>query len=245
MRLPRDLSPAVTAAAPWTAAILTLAAGVMLLASGATPSEPERFVAIMEFEPVLLIEIGHFLSSILGLVLVMLAFGLRARLGGAWGTTMIVVLVAAPLSLVKGFIWEESALLGLLAALLAPFRSAFPRTSRLTRMEVTPGWLVSAFALVVGAGALGLWSFEHADYGDRAWWQVMADADAARSLRAWAGAAILLFGFGVWRLFASAATPTMTGSAPSWPRPRSAGPPPTWPCWATSASCSRLLARAS
>ena len=72
MRLPRDLSPAVTAAAPWTAAILTLAAGVMLLASGATPSEPERFVAIMEFEPVLLIEIGHFLSSILGLVL---AFG--------------------------------------------------------------------------------------------------------------------------------------------------------------------------
>ena len=211
MRLPRDLSPAVTAAAPWTAAILTLAAGVMLLASGATPSEPERFVAIMKFEPVLLIEIGHFLSSILGLVLVMLAFGLRARLGGAWGATMIIVLIAAPLSLVKGFIWEESALLGLLAALLAPFRSAFPRTSRLTRMEVTPGWLVSAFALVVGAGALGLWSFEHADYGDRAWWQVMADADAARSLRAWAGAAILLFGFGVWRLFASAATPPIVG----------------------------------
>ena len=211
MRVLRDLSPAATAAAPWTAAILTLGAGVMLLASGATPSEPERFVTIMKFEPVLLIEIGHFLSSIMGLVLVMLAFGLRARLDGAWAATMIVVLVAAPLSLVKGFIWEETALLVLLAALLAPFRSAFPRTSRLTRMEVTPGWLVSAFALVVGAGALGLWSFEHADYGDRAWWRVMADDDAARSLRAWAGAAILLFAFGVWRLFASAATPPIVG----------------------------------
>src|SRR3954451_8697277 len=100
MRLFRDLSPAAIAAAPWPAALITLAAGVMLLASGATPSEPDRFVTIMKFEPVLLIEIGHFLSSILGLVLVMLAFGLRARLDGAWAATMIVLLVAAPLSLV-------------------------------------------------------------------------------------------------------------------------------------------------
>ena len=211
MRPFRDLSPAAIAAAPWPAALITLAAGVMLLASGATPSEPDRFVTIMKFEPVLLIEIGHFLSSILGLVLVMLAFGLRARLDGAWAATMIVLLVAAPLSLVKGFIWEETAVLVGLAVLLAPFRAAFPRTARLTRMEVTPGWLFSAVCLVVGAGALGLWSFEHADYGDRAWWRVMADADAARSLRAWAGSAIGLMAFGIWRLFVSAATPPIVG----------------------------------
>src|SRR5690349_24229539 len=102
MRRLRDLPPAVLAAAPWPAALITLGAGVLLLASGATPSEPERFVTIMKFEPVLLIEIGHFVSSILGLVLVMLAFGLRARLDGAWAATMIVLLIAAPLSLVKG-----------------------------------------------------------------------------------------------------------------------------------------------
>jgi len=40
---------------------------------------------------------------------------------------------------------------------------------------------------------------------------VMADADAARSLRAWAGAAIVLFGFGVWRLVSSATTPPIVG----------------------------------
>ena len=211
MRFLRDHMPAAKAAAPWTAALLTLAAGVMLLASGATPSEPERFVTIMKFEPVLLIEVGHFISSILGLVLVMLAFGLRARLGGAWAATLIVLLIAAPLSLVKGFIWEETALLVGVAALLAPFREAFPRTALLTRMEVTPGWLFAAFCLVAGAGALGIWSFMHADYGDRAWWRVMVDADAARSLRAWAGAAIVLLIFGVWRLLASAATPPIVG----------------------------------
>ena len=203
--------PALTAAAPWTAALLTLAVGVLLLASAARPSIPTRFVRVMEFEPVILIEISHFVSSVLGLVLVMLAFGLRARLDAAWAATLVTLLVAAPLSLVKGFVWEETALLVALAALLAPFHHAFPRKAALTRMEVTPGWLFSAAALVVGAGMIGLWSFQNVDYGDVPWWQAMADDDAARSLRGWGGAAIALFAFGIWRLLGSAAAPPFVG----------------------------------
>ena len=211
MSLLRDLKPAANAAAPWTSAILTLAAGVLLLASAATPSEPERFVRVMAIEPVLLIELSHFASSVLGLILVMLAFGLRARLGGAWVATLVVLLIAAPLSLVKGFIWEETVILLMLAIALAPFRSAFPRKAALARMEITPGWLLSATCLVVGAGLLGLWSFEHADYGELPWWKVMADEDSARSLRAWVGAALALLAIGIWRLLASAATPPIVG----------------------------------
>jgi len=116
MRFWKEYRPAIHAAAPWTAALLTLAAGVMLLASGVTPSEPYRFMRLLEITPVVLIEVSHFASSIMGLVLVMLAFGLRARLDGAWAASMLVLLVAAPLSLVKGFIWEETAVLVGLAA---------------------------------------------------------------------------------------------------------------------------------
>src|SRR5690606_5944960 len=61
------------------------------------------------------------------------------------------------------------------------------------------------------AGLLGLWSYEHADYGDRSWWRVMVDADAARSMRAWAGAALALLVFGLVRLFSTAATPRVVG----------------------------------
>ncbi len=211
LRFLRDIQPAVRAAAPTVAALAVLLAGVEQLASAATPSEPERFVRLLEVTPPLLIELSHFATSLLGLVLVMLAFGLRARLDAAWATTIGVLLLAAPLTVLKGFLWEEAAGLVALAAALAPFRSAFPRTARLSRMEVTPGWLVSALCLVVGAGALGLWSFEHADYAEQPWWKVMADADAARSMRAWAGSAIALFAFGVWRLVASAATPPIVG----------------------------------
>ena len=213
MRVTKDFKPAAFAVAPWTAAILTLAAGVVLMASGATPSIPGRFMRLAELTPPYLIEASHFLSSIAGMALVMLAFGLRARLDAAWAATMSVLLLSATLAILKGFVWEEtSALLGL-AILLAPFRGAFPRRAALTRMEITPGWLLSAFCAVAGAGALGLWSFQHMDYTSIPLWKVMVDADAARAMRAWAGAAVALFGFGLWRLFASAATPPVVGEA--------------------------------
>ncbi|MBV9511402.1 MAG: bifunctional lysylphosphatidylglycerol flippase/synthetase MprF [Caulobacteraceae bacterium] len=192
-------------------AILALGAGVMLLVSGATPSDPERFRWLALVAPLPLIEISHFLSSILGLLLVLLAFGLRRRLDAAWGATVSILALAAVLALFKGFNWGQTAALALTCLMLLPLHAAFPRTARLSRMEITPGWMLSALAAVAGAGALGWWSFSHADYSDTLWWKVMADADATRSLRASAGAAILLLVIGVWRLISTPATPRIVG----------------------------------
>jgi phosphatidylglycerol lysyltransferase len=205
------LRPAAYAIAPWTAAALCLATGVMLMASGASPSEPYRFMRLLDVAPIVLIETSHFLCSVLGLILVMLAFGLRARLGAAWMAAMGALVLAAILTLLKGLNWEETAVVCLVAGLLAPFHGAFGRSARLNRMEVTPGWLFSAGCGVLGAGLIGLWSFQHADYATLPWWRVMVDADAARAMRAWIGAALVLFAFGVWRLVASAATPPVVG----------------------------------
>ena len=213
MRVVRELKPAAYEVAPVAAAVLTLAAGVMLIVSAATPSVPIRILQLMSITPVILMEVSHFFSSVLGLALVLLAFGLRSRLDAAWAATMAVLLIAVPLTLLKGINWEETAALAALAVALIPFRGAFPRKARLSQMEITPGWLASAAAVVLGAGLLGLWSFEHADYADQAWWRVMVDADAARAIRAWAGSALALFAIGVWRLFASAATPRVVGDS--------------------------------
>src|SRR5260370_862805 len=103
MSLVRELRSASLEVAPTMSAALTLAAGVMLLVSSATPSDPERFRLIAQFAPLYLIEISHFLSSILGLVLVLLAFGLRRRLDAAWVATVVVLAIAAVLALLKGF----------------------------------------------------------------------------------------------------------------------------------------------
>jgi lysylphosphatidylglycerol synthetase-like protein (DUF2156 family) len=206
-----EMKPAALEAAPNVGAVLALGAGIMLLVSGATPSDPERFRWVVQIAPLPLIEISHFLSSILGLMLVLLAFGLRRRLDAAWGATVGVLALAAVLALFKGFNWEQTGALVVIGLIMLPLHAAFPRTSRLTRMEITPGWLVSALAVVIGAGAVGWWSFNHADYSDTPWWKVMADADANRSIRASAGAAILLLVVGVWRLISTPATPPIVG----------------------------------
>ncbi len=199
MALRREFRPALLSAAPLLSAILVMAAGALLIASGATPSSPERFMRLAVALPAPVIEISHFASSVLGLVLVMLAFGLRSRLDAAWAASVAVLFLTALLSFSKGLIWEQGLILAAIGVFLAPLRAAFPRKAALSQMEVTPGWLLGAGAAVVGAGLLGVWFFQHVSYEDQPFWSTMVDGDVARSIRAWAGAALAFLGYGVWR----------------------------------------------
>ena len=96
------------------------------------------------------------------------------------------------LALLKGFLWEEATILSVVFLALLPFREAFPRAARLTRMEVTPGWMVSAIpsaamvgeAAIVGAGPRS--RSRNVDYGGKTFLGCLSscpDADAARALR--------------------------------------------------------------
>jgi glycosyltransferase 2 family protein len=224
MRWLRELRPAAMAVAPWVLAIATAGAGVMLLFSGATPSDPMRFVQLASYTPLILIEISHFLSSVIGLALILVAFGLSRRLDAAWVASMILLPVAAALALTKGFDWEESTVLMTVFLGMALFRRAFPRAAQLSRMEITPGWMVSAGAAVAGAGIVGWWSFQNVDYGQKSFIGAIfnPDADAARAVRSSAAAAVLLLAFGIWRLLATPATPKVAGdSDPEFLRVRS------------------------
>lgn len=211
MQVFRELRAALLGAAPMVGAVAALSAGIMLILSGATPSDPSRIVDLLKFAPAILIETSHFLSSVLGLVLVLLAFGLKARLDAAWTATLVSLVLAALLAPFKGFNWEEAAVLLACIAVMAPLHAGFPRQARLSRMEVTPGWLISAAAVMGGAGLLGWWSFANADYGDQPVWRIVADQDVTRAIRSSAGAALALLGFGLWRLVAMPATPKVVG----------------------------------
>jgi len=221
MILWRDARPAALAVAPTLMALLTLAAGVMLLASGATPGDPERLRWLADHAPLPVIEVSHFVSSIVGLMLVLVAFGLRQRLDAAWATAVSLLALAATLALLKGVNWEETSVLAALAVALLPLHEAFPRTARLTRMEITPGWMFSALLILFGTGLLSLWSFHNVAYGDELWWRVMVSADASRALRAWTGAGVLFLALGLWRLIATPATPPIVeDSDPDFERVR-------------------------
>ncbi len=211
MSLFGGLKPAVRELAPAGSAAATFAAGAMLLISGATPNEVDRFGWLFQLAPPELINASHFASSIIGLLLLLLADGLRRRVGAAWWGAIFLSAVAAVLALLKGFNWEETAALALLCLLLVPLRAAFTRKARLMNLEVTPGWMASAFAIAAGAGVLALWSFRDVAYSDELWWRLMANADASRTLRAFTGLALALLCIGVWRLVATPHTPKVIG----------------------------------
>jgi glycosyltransferase 2 family protein len=213
MRFWREYKPAAVALAPWVLAVAVAVAGAMLLFAAATPTDPMRFLWLAQYAPLILIEVSHFLSSIVGLAMIMVAFGLSRRLDAAWIASVLLLPIGAMLALLKGFEWEEAAILTAVFCALLPFHEAFPRAARLSRMEVTPGWMVSAVAAMAGAAIVGWWSFQNIDYGQKTFLGAIfdPDADAARAVRSSAAAAALLLAFGLWRLVATPATPKVAG----------------------------------
>ncbi|NBA95801.1 bifunctional lysylphosphatidylglycerol flippase/synthetase MprF [Pseudomonas sp. R5(2019)] len=173
-------------------AVLVFLSGVVLLFSGVTPEIDTRLEHLGFLIPHRLIDASHFGASLIGVLCLLLAQGLRRRLSAAWILTTVLLLAGALLSLLKGFDWEEASLLTLTACLLAVFRRSFYRPSRLMELPFSPIYLVAS-ACVVGASIwLLLFAYQDVPYSHQLWWQFTLDADAPRGLRSALGSAVLL-----------------------------------------------------
>ena len=173
-------------------AVLVFLSGVVLLFSGATPEIDTRLQHIGFLIPHRLVDASHFGASLIGVLCLLLAQGLRRRLSAAWMLTTILLLVGALLSLLKGFDWEEACLMTLTASLLAVFRRSFYRPSRLTELPFSPLYLVASVSVLGASTWLLLFAYQDVPYSHQLWWQFTLDADAPRGLRSLLGAAVLL-----------------------------------------------------
>src|SRR5471030_1726901 len=173
-------------------ALLVFLSGVVLLFSGATPEIDTRIENLGFMIPHRLIDASHFGASLVGVLCLLLAQGLRRRLSAAWMLTTILLLVGAVLSLLKGFDWEEACLMTLTASLLGVFRRSFYRASRLTELPFSPLYLVSSLCVLGASMWLLLFAYQDVPYSHQLWWQFTLDADAPRGLRSLLGAAVLL-----------------------------------------------------
>jgi phosphatidylglycerol lysyltransferase len=193
-----------TLLSPWFAGLLppffaglTLVAGAVLLFSGATLAIPGRMEILRGFVPLPLVEVSHFLSSVVGMLLLILARGLQRRLDAAYVLTLVLLILGAILSLLKGIDYEEATLLALLALALAPAHRHFYRRASLFRASFSPGWVLAIGAVLACSTWLVFFSFKHVEYSNNLWWEFsFRHGGAPRALRALVGAmaALLLFG---------------------------------------------------
>jgi phosphatidylglycerol lysyltransferase len=186
-------------------AALVFIGGIVLLISGATPAAIDRLVWLAPMAPLALIELSHFLASLVGLALLVLALGLRRRLDGAYWAACCALPAGIVLSLLKGVDWEEALYLALVLAALLPCHGAFYRRSHLVAQRFSPSWFLAVTAVVLGSVWLGLFSYRHIDYTHDLWWQFVLEKDAPRFLRATAGVMIGLALIGGLQLFHFAA----------------------------------------
>ncbi|MBV8157057.1 MAG: bifunctional lysylphosphatidylglycerol flippase/synthetase MprF, partial [Dyella sp.] len=184
------LAPWFTGLLPPFFAGLTMVSGAVLLFSGATSALPARMAILRDVLPLAVLEVSHFLSSVVGMMLLILARGLQRRLDAAYVLTLILLVLGAVLSLLKGIDYEEATLLSLLALALAPAHQLFYRRASMFSASFSWGWIIAIVAVLVCAGWLVGFSYKHVEYSNNLWWEFsFYHGGAPRALRALVGAA--------------------------------------------------------
>jgi phosphatidylglycerol lysyltransferase len=174
--------------------------GVVLLFSGATPSIHGRMAWLDRFLPLPVIELSHFLGSLVGVALLLLARGLQRRFDCAWIATSVLLAFGIVFSLVKGFDYEEAVILGVMLAILIPARSVFYRKSSIMQEAFSPGWIAAIITAILSVVWLTAFSNKHVSFSTDLWWQFSLSGDAPRSWRAASGVVAVLAVISVARL---------------------------------------------
>ncbi|MDX1927629.1 MAG: bifunctional lysylphosphatidylglycerol flippase/synthetase MprF [Pirellulaceae bacterium] len=195
-----SIEEVVSVVLPRVMSVMVFAAGIVLLLSGATPSENGRLKWLRELIPLPVIEISHFLGSVVGVALLLLAIGLRRRVQEAFWMCIGLLIAGVVFSLVKGLDYEEAIILSVMLGLLAISKRHYYRHGAIWASRFTPQWFMGVFIVIAGSVWLTIFSYKQIDYSNELWWQFAIKSDAPRSLRAIAGATLFFVAFGFWRL---------------------------------------------
>jgi phosphatidylglycerol lysyltransferase len=197
----------VTSLAPHALAFVTFLSGAVLLLTGAVPTDLRRLAWLGDLLPLAAIEVSNFLASVVGAVLLILAWGLERRARLAYRLAQALFSLGILLALLRSANLLVALLLGTALAILHAAADEFPRPVSLLDEPLTAGWQL-AIATVVGLTLwLGLFAFRHDAYSGQLWWRFALNGDAPRFLRASVemGVVVLLFALG--RLLGRRAAP--------------------------------------
>jgi phosphatidylglycerol lysyltransferase len=185
---------------PSVLAMTTFIGGAVLLFSGATPGVHSRLAWLKTFLPLPVLEISHFLGSMVGMALLLLARGLQRRLDAAFLLSAVLLGFGILFSLLKGLDYEEAMILAVLVTVLLSCRRQFYRKASLLSQRFSTRWILAVAMVLLCTLWLGVFSFKHVQYSRDLWWHFTFFGDAPRSLRAMVGVIALAFFLGLARL---------------------------------------------
>ncbi|MDP5345881.1 MAG: bifunctional lysylphosphatidylglycerol flippase/synthetase MprF [Paracoccaceae bacterium] len=195
--VPAALRPAFAAISgivPGLVGFLVLCLGAYLLLVSVWPTARASTVHEGELIAAILREGGTLLSSVAGVVLLILSHGLVRRVSGAYWLTLITLAGGILAAVSNDLDLESAAILAISAVALVPFSGAFHRHTKLTEGVFGPAWFALVLAIMAAVGAFFFFVHETTSYSHDLWVDFSARADTPRALRAGIlGSAVFLF----------------------------------------------------
>jgi uncharacterized membrane protein YbhN (UPF0104 family) len=194
--LSRWSEPALAAYAATGAVALC---GAMLLGIGLLDQRPD-FSWIDPDYADLVANAGQYVPSLIGAALIVLSIGLSQRVTLAWGSTIVLLLLAAGFTAAQGSTYWVPAVLVLAALLLVPFRDAYYRHASLLSGPLEAETAVPLLGLVLCALTLAAFEPRLRRLSDNSWVEVVLSPDVPNSVRAAIALSMLLALIALWRL---------------------------------------------
>jgi len=209
-RIASGFGKALAIVMPNVLAITTFVAGVVLLVSGALPASRSRMEWLWDLLPAPAIEFSHFLGSLVGVMLLILARAIQRKVDAAYHLAVALLMAGVVLSLLKGLDYEEAIILLVMLLILLPCKSSFYRKSPIFAGRLTSSWILLAIVAVLCSLWLGIFTYKHIEYRNDLWWQFALHANAPRFLRASAAAVSVLLIFVFIKLLRGSTYPRET-----------------------------------
>ncbi len=143
---------------------------------------------------------GDYVPSLIGATLMGLAIGLSNRVTLAWGTTIILLCIAAMLTAMRGNMPLIPGILVLSALLIAPFRSSYYRHARILSEPFAPGTALPLLLLIGCVLILGRLEPNLRFMDANSWWSVVLTPGATNRTRVSLACAVLIMLAALWRL---------------------------------------------
>ncbi|HEY8035776.1 MAG TPA: bifunctional lysylphosphatidylglycerol flippase/synthetase MprF [Methylobacter sp.] len=198
------VSRILSAVVPQLYSLLLLFAGSVLLVSGSIPANSEALDWLRDLVPLPIVELSHLAGSLIGLLLLFLARGIRLKIDAAWYSSLFLLGLGIIASLLKGFDWREALVLLMILMLMLPTRGHFQRRSSLLRMSVSRSWMATIAMVLAGSIWLGFFAYRDVEYVHELWWQFSYEGNASRFLRTLLLIGVVMLFYGLSRLLSVA-----------------------------------------